>query len=240
MFVKKEPPDAEPRFQKYEKPRLFVDMDGTLAEWRNIHIDVEDFESSTDVQKKVNEILTKPGYYRTLAPHKNVVDTIRDIIKENKIEVYVLSCVILSDKPDSPVVQKETWLAEYLPEIDKEHQIFVPNGDNKFRYAWHYLKSLGERTLGPGDYLLDDYTKNLNEWYNKRAGTYGIKLLNNLNSSKGTWKGAQVAYDSPDMKQTIEEIMLGKKLVRENNPEKFDSPVVDDKTEFVGFEKEER
>ncbi len=232
MFVKEELPDAKSRFQKCAKPRLFVDMDGTLAEWRNIHVDMKDFETAADVQKKVNEILTKPGYYRTLAPHKNVVDTVRDIIKEGKIEVYVLSCVILSDKPDSPTKQKEDWLSKHLPEIDEKHRIFVPNGENKFEYALNYLIQLGEHTLGQGDYLLDDYTKNLNDWYKKSAGTYGIKLLNNVNSSKGTWKGAQVAYDSLDMKQTIEEIILGKKLVRENNPEKFASAVVNDSTEF--------
>ena len=44
-----------------------------------------------------------------------------------------------------------------------------------------------------GNYLLDDYTKNLASWNPNQ----GIKLLNGINHTRGTWQGNAVRYDKP-------------------------------------------
>lgn len=217
------------------KPRLFVDMDGTLAEWRNIHIDVEDYETSLDIQKKLQSILNKPGYYRSLSPHKEVVQAIKEIISSGWAEVFILSCVLLSDRPGCPAEQKKCWLDEYLPEIRQDHQIFVPDGENKRLFAEEFLKCHGYKPLGAGDFLFDDYTKNLQEWENIEIGTKGIKLLNNVNSSKGTWQGVQVAYDSADLYGAMKKIVLYGEAVREDNPEKYEGSLVGNETDFEGM-----
>ena len=51
-------------------PRLFVDMDGTIAEWRNLSINVtaEEEAKSMMIEQKLNEILYSPDYFLSLAP----------------------------------------------------------------------------------------------------------------------------------------------------------------------------
>lgn len=193
------------------KPRLFVDMDGTLAEWRNIVIDIENYEEIYDVNEEINKLLTQPGYFYSLRPHINVVQAIRDIIKENNIEVYILSCHIPVNRKYFPLYEKNKWLDKYLPEIDEEHRIFVPDGEDKKRYVPNGVKK--------EDYLLDDYTNNLSKW--EMSGT-GIKLLNDVNSSKGTWSGNQINFenDSKTIKVALNQIILSKEMIKNNNPPK--------------------
>lgn len=122
------------------KPRLFVDMDGTLA-----------------VFKKIDtlETLYERNYFLTLEPQMNVVNAVRNIIENNTdIEVFILSAVLSDSK--YALAEKNDWLDRYLPEIDMQHRIFPPCGEDKKDYI-----PMGVR---PNDCLLDDYTKNLVLW----------------------------------------------------------------------------
>lgn len=146
-----------------ESRRLFVDMDGTLA-----------------VFKPVDEMETlyEKGYFLNLEPHENVVAAIKEIIANSPdIEVNILSAY-LSDSAYA-LQEKNEWLDRYLPEIDRDHRIFVPCGTDK--------KEGIREGIREDDFLLDDYTKNLNEW---QPPARGIKLLNGINHNRGTW-----AYD---------------------------------------------
>ena len=58
------PGKSELQLIEMEKGRLFVDMDGTLAEWRTISV------SSEEEQYR---ILKVHEYYRTLNPNNNLV-----------------------------------------------------------------------------------------------------------------------------------------------------------------------
>lgn len=143
-----------------QKQRLFVDMDGTLA-----------------VFKPVDEMETlyEEGYFKTLAPQRNVVEAVRKIIKEHpEIEVNILSAY-LSDSQYA-LQEKNEWLDRYLPEINQEHRVFVPCGTDKKEGIRDGVRKT--------DFLLDDYTKNLHEW---QPPARGIKLLNGINHSRGTW-----------------------------------------------------
>lgn len=145
------------------KRRIFIDMDGVLATWNS--------------EKSLEEV-AMPGYYRDLAPMKNVVKAIRNIVRSSECDVYILSSVL----HEIAVRDKNFWLDTYLPEIPTINRIFVPYGQRKCDY-------IGQ--MDYGDILVDDFSKNLREWHG-----IGIKLLNGINGTKGTWNGYVVNGNS--------------------------------------------
>ena len=152
--------DREP--QQMNRKRLFIDMDGTLA----VFTPVDTLET-----------LYQPGYFYNLKPIQSVVDAIKIFVKENPdVEVHVLSSV-LSDSQYA-LEEKNQWLDKYLPEIPKERRLFPACGIEK--------KSIIPDGITSNDFLLDDYTKNLLDWQPPGSG---IKLLNGINHTRGTWLG---------------------------------------------------
>lgn len=141
--------------------RIFIDMDGTLAKWKNV-INADE--------------LYEQGYYLNLEPNSKLIEEIKSLIWKGE-DIYILSSFL--DGSKYALDEKNKWLDKYLPELDNARRIFVKYGDNKS----DYIKS----GISNSDYLLDDYTKNLIDW--KIAGGTGIKYLNGINHTKGTWKG---------------------------------------------------
>lgn len=160
------------------KRRIFVDMDGTLAKWHNVESE---------------EILLEKGYYENLEPNRNLVNAIKELIRNGE-DIYILSSFLSNS--NFALEEKKKWLEKYLPEIPLEKQIFVKYGDNKTSYI--------PGGTDKNDYLIDDYTKNLIPW--KEAGGIGIKFLNGINNTKGTWKGAFIK-DNENLKQDLEYIL---------------------------------
>lgn len=151
-----------------EKQRLFVDMDGTLA-----------------VFKPVDEMETlyEEGYFLNLTPQENVVEAIREIVAEHpEIEVNILSAYLTDSR--YALQEKNEWLDRHLPEIDRDHRVFVPCGTDKKEGIREGIRS--------NDFLLDDYTKNLNEW---QPPARGIKLLNGINHTRGSWPHDRLRHD---------------------------------------------
>ena len=146
--------------------RIFVDMDGTLAEWKNV--------------SKIDE-LYEEGYYYNLEPNKKLIENLKKMIQKGE-EIYILSSFLNDSK--YALVEKNRWLDSHLPELKNENRIFVKYGDDKSRYI--------KGGISDTDYLLDDYTKNLLEW--KASGGVGIKYLNGINHTKGTWQGLKIMY----------------------------------------------
>lgn len=200
-------------YKENPKIRLFVDMDGTLAEWKKLTLSFSESEEATPemIQKKIYEILNEPEYYYRLQPHNQVIEAIREIVSNPEVEVFILSCVLPDGEQNTPQKDKDAWLDKFLPEIDKAHRIFVPDGENKTSFVPGRVRKT--------DFLLDDYTKNLTDW--EVYGT-GIKLLNNVNSSKNTWQGSRIAYNgnSHFMAQSLLTVMLQQKRVVDANPPK--------------------
>ena len=154
-----------------DKIRLFVDMDGTLAEFKAV-----------DTLEKLYE----ENYFLNLKPHKNVVDAVSYICKfYPDIEVYILSAV-LSDSPYA-LDEKNKWLDMYLPEIDDSHRIFPPCGTDKKEFLESAFGCISDK-----DFLLDDYSNNLHSW---DPPARGIKLLNGINGNHGTWKKEKVSIE---------------------------------------------
>lgn len=153
------------------KARLFVDMDGTLAVWK---------------QAACFEDLLQPGYFRDLPPYQTVLDAVKILCNTKpELDVYALSAYM----PENPyaVHEKNAWLDAYLPEIDSEHRIFVACGSSKARAAANRLKT---PCIDSFFVLLDDYSVNLHEWKANRGSC--IKLRNGINGNGGTWKGESV------------------------------------------------
>lgn len=160
-----------------KKYRFFIDMDGTLAKWNNVEY----------------EQLFEQGYYLNLAPALQFIGDVRNLIKSGE-DVYVLSCYLTGSA--YALEEKKEWLKRYLPELSEDKQIFVPDGENKAEYLREHYSPITNR-----DYLVDDYTKNLIEW--KKTGGIGIKCLNGINNTRGTWKGLSVdnafRFNLPDI-----------------------------------------
>lgn len=171
-----------------QKQRLFVDMDGTLA-----------------VFTPVNELeqLYEPGYFLDLAPQRNVVSAIKHILMHHpEIEINILSAYLSDSK--YALQEKNEWLDRYLPEVTLDHRIFVQCGADK--------KSAIEDGIRSNDFLLDDYTNNLNAW---QPPARGIKLLNAINHTRGSWTHDRIRYDRApmDLADLIVAIMQNKQHV---------------------------
>lgn len=175
------------------KNRLFVDMDGTLAEFKTVD---------------TLETLYEENYFLCLRPQKNVVDAIRELAtSEPKIEVFILSSVL----PDSKYALKEKnlWLDAYLPQIDYEHRLYPPCGLDKKEYIASSYGGVSER-----DYLLDDYSLNLHSW---ESPARGIKLLNGNNGTRGTWQSDCISAEKSGevLADSIRSIVLHGEHIRD-------------------------
>ena len=153
--------------RKNQKIRLFIDMDGTLAEFKKV---------------STLEELYEEGYFKNLKPQINVVEATRKINAERKdIEVYILSAVL--EDSQYALKEKQLWLDKDLPEIDDAHRVFTICGMDKNEFIHGGISKL--------DFLLDDYTKNLVAWEKEETA---IKLINNINHTKGTWRSWKVDH----------------------------------------------
>ena len=174
--------------------RLFVDMDGTLAVFNKL---------------ETLEDLYEQGYFLNLAPHVNVVGAIKHIVKtEPRVQVRILSAVLTDS--DYAFDEKNAWLDRHLPEITRVHRIFVPCGSDKKGHA--------RGGVAKEDFLLDDYTQNLLLW---EAAGRGIKLLNGINNTRGTWTGDRIRFDKhpAELARDILDIMAGRNRVFDIRPQ---------------------
>ena len=177
-----------------ERQRLFVDMDGTLVVFKTID---------------TIETLYEKGYFAELEPIPNTINAIRSIIEEHpEIEVHVLSAYLEDSK--YALQEKNSWLNQYLPEIDPKKRIFVPCGEDKKEYIPEGIRAT--------DYLIDDYTLNLVKW---QPPAKGIKLLNGINHTKGTWEHDCISCkkDASVLAQNIVDVMKGKVRIKDQKPD---------------------
>lgn len=160
-----------------DKIRIFVDMDGTLARFHDENLYLER--------------MFEKGFFRDLKPFENAVSAIKELVKDNTSEIFILSATVNS----CSLEEKQEWLDRYLPEIDKEHRIFTSLNVPK-------SEAIGHR-LTDKDILIDDYNKNLLEW--QKAGGTSVKAKNNINHKAlhgELWKG-----DLIDITDTAESIV---------------------------------
>lgn len=166
-----------------DRQRLFVDMDGTLAEFKTVD---------------TLETLYEKDYFINLKPNENVLGAIKQLIADNDIDVYILSAYLTDSR--YALEEKNAWLDKYLPELPQEKILFVPCGTDKSVAVPGLIR--------PDDYLLDDYTKNLSEW---EPPARGIKLINGINHTNGTWQGDKIQFTHApeELSSMISDVMKG-------------------------------
>lgn len=193
-FKRKEIREGEKdAMQEGVKRRKFFDLDGTAAVFKSV--------------EKI-ETLYEKGYFENLEPIKSVIDAINRLLADPTEEVFILSSV-LSDSRYA-LAEKNAWIDRYLPGIDAQHRIFPPCGENKLDYIPDGVRET--------DCLIDDYTHNLLGW---EPPAKGIKVLNGINHTNGTWKGNMVGIDNAgeELARKIKAIGNGEAFVQDERPQ---------------------
>ena len=159
---------------------LFVDMDGTLAKFY--------------YKKNCLEKMYEQGYFANL-PLYAIARHIDDFAKKDTcVNVYILSACV-----NSPYCEQEKteWLLKNMPNINPKNFIFTKVGESKWEKAY---QTIGDENFDcMVNILLDDYTKNLEDWCCEN-NMVGIKFLNGINDTTKTWQG----YKVKTFKQLIE------------------------------------
>ena len=146
--------------------KIFLDLDGTLARF-NVPNALERFDK-------------EEGFFARLKAYKDI-EVVNELAKTNKLFIISASPNEQADK------DKMIWINKYLPNIDVKNITICRLGQNKAKI----IQDKYNITINDKCYLLDDYTKNLNEWEN--FGGKGIKRLTTVsdNSTK-KWQGLEL------------------------------------------------
>ncbi len=146
--------------------KFFLDMDGTLAKF--------------NVPNAVNRFATELDFFANLKAYK-YIEIINELAKNNNLYIISASSNERTDK------DKMIWLKKYLSNINENNITFCRLGENKAKV----IENKYQIKIDKDCYLLDDYTKNLQEWEN--IGGTGIKrLTSKADNSRKIWKGFQI------------------------------------------------
>ena len=143
----------------------------THMEQINIYIDMDGVQAVYGKGDTVEE-MGKPGYFRSRPVQENVIELMQALNIDEHINLIILSSVF---KDDHSAADKLMWLMEQ--DLGDVRVVFVPEGESKAEHAF----------TGGLNILIDDFSKNLFEWESKGPGYVGIKFLNGINGTKGSW-----------------------------------------------------
>lgn len=134
---------------EHKKVALFVDMDGTIVEYKIYPDGFITYETK--------------DLFKNAEPIKIMIDKLKEINKIDNIDIYILTL----SKSNIIKKEKEEWLQRYVPFIDKENYIIIvrENGEyNSDNRKYIKAKKMKEK-LNDYDYLilLDDEHKILKE-----------------------------------------------------------------------------
>ena len=157
--------------------KIFLDLDGTLAKF--------------NVRNALNRFDKEVGFFAKLGAYKNI-DKINAMAKKGNVYIISASPNLRAD------IDKIEWITKHLPNINLLTNVFLCRvGEDKAKYIESKLNIKIDKTC----VLLDDYTKNLNEWEN--AGGVGIKRLTSVSdNSRGLWKGLTIK-DLKNLERTV-------------------------------------
>ena len=144
------------------KPTIFYDMDNTLA--------LFSIKGSED--EALEEMFEK-GFFRNLPVLENAVIALK-ALQMMGFDVRILSACV-----DSPYCKAEKieWLEEHFPFVPKEKIHLMEVGQNKAEI----IQNQGLAVYG--NYLVDDYSKNLHQW-----ADYGGIPVKKRFSNKNGWE----------------------------------------------------
>lgn len=123
----------------------------------------------------VEETFT-PGFFLSAYVDQKILMVIR-MLMDTGYDVRILS--IAYNKRCRK--EKRAWLNNVG--LSKIKSVFVPYGRSKTDYV-------SEKNA----ILIDDFTKNLNEWQQCSPSYVGVKYYNGINGTKGTWRGNYITF----------------------------------------------
>ena len=146
--------------------KIFLDLDGTLAKF-NVPNALERFDK-------------EEGFFKNLGAYKGI-EIVNELARDNALFIISASPNEQADK------DKMIWIEKFLPNININNITICRIGENKAKI----IQDKYNITINDKCYLLDDYTKNLNEWEN--FGGKGIKRITKVadNSTK-KWQGLEL------------------------------------------------
>lgn len=146
--------------------KVFLDLDGTLAKF-NVRNALERFDKEV-------------GFFAKLGAYKGI-EIVNELAKTNQLFIISASPNEQADK------DKMIWIQKYLPNVSIDNITLCRIGQNKAQI----IEEKYSIKIDNNCYLLDDYTKNLNEW--ESFGGLGIKRLTSVaDNSRKLWKGLQI------------------------------------------------
>ena len=146
--------------------KVFLDLDGTLAKF-NVRNALERFDKEV-------------GFFAKLGAYKGI-EVVNELAKTNQLFIISASPNEQADK------DKMVWIQKYLPNVSIDNITLCRIGQNKAQI----IEKKYSIKIDNNCYLLDDYTKNLNEW--ESFGGLGIKRLTSVaDNSRKLWKGLQI------------------------------------------------
>lgn len=190
--------------------RLLFDTDGVLAKW------------NWDISPEKNNMhLLKEGHYFLERPEQeNIVNTVHylSIYRRSAYVLYNITAVLIDAK--NAWSDKHKWDDKVIPEIDREHRIFLPCGEDKIDYVpdfdpWTNI-------------LIDDYGENCRTWAS-HGGTY-IKVSVNAEDAEYEKKNHKYVIH-PDM--TVDEIVAVIDKVSEDMDVAYEESEKDFDIEYV-------
>ena len=136
---------------------IYCDMDGVLADFNAEPNGVERFR-------------TEKGFFYNLKPISENVKAVEELNKHNEVYILTASPNKRADK------DKIKWLKKHMPFIPSDKVIICRNGQRKVDFM---VSDIG--------ILLDDYGRNIQEWYTKKGNlAYQISERNSIASLVGT------------------------------------------------------
>jgi len=147
--------------EKFEKPRIFFDMDGTLVRWEN------DWSMGPFGVKAWKQ----PGFFESCAPHRAMVSLCNALVEDERYQVFVLTA---TNKVPHAVDEKIRWCKKYIPGLYSDHVLCVEDGVMKGAAIRPDTKTM----------VFDDYHKSLQgikNAYTKESGeAVLVQVINNL------------------------------------------------------------
>ena len=184
-------------FSSNQKPTVYVDMDGVLADLFNyagsLH-DVEHYNQMTGEQWE--EFFKNTNAYELFAnlPAFPTANKLLQIVKQYAGGYTILSSPLNFDKAGS-IKGKREWLAKHIT-VAPDNIIFE---HDKYKYA---------TTGGQPNILIDDYGVNISKW--KAAGGIPIKYQADENSLDTIVKGLSAAFKKEEPQDLNESVDIAR------------------------------